>query len=1283
MAQAKNGLIYNGTGTGLNEWDGEKWNMYPTPQKSRIRSIAIGYDEKIYIGTTNDVGYYAADDSGILTYQSLLNDWTFEEKQFGETFSVAANEHGAMFLSKKHLLFWNGTELIKVDNAAVGYHRIFAIDDKFYYKSVSDEYLYVIEFIPELYLHKTEIKLETKADIRKLLKNSNGNLTMVTGKYGIYEYKNKTLNKPFPAEKYLKEVHVYNATQAKDGYYYVTTLYDGLYILNENFELEKNYRKEHGFGTNTLLSVIEDFQGNIWLSGEPNIIKLIPAHRYSHYTTESGSNMSEGLTLIRGKLTVFGDSIHQLEILEDNEKPAYFKHIVPQRKNTWGAVEFKNHLIYAGAGGVFSFKYDDEGETTNFNNIVETQFAKSLVIDVETDTLFATSAEGLFRIIYINSQWDVSKVTGLDDDIQYIAIEAGILWIGTSTQELYRVENAQHPDKENIITKFSQGDGIGANNVIPFNISSKILIGTNDGLMGYEANRVPQLQFIPEMPELFKTKGMDVYRLYEDEISNLWFRIGNRTGYLYKDKQLNWKINENLFKPFPDSGYKGFIKTARNILWFSMADGQIFRVNIDHLKNIPQQGKLNIRKITNLDTDELIYGGSGNPKLPQLDQQTNSIRINYALTNNSIANVTKNNSSQYRYRLIGSANEEFSKWSNESHKDFTLLQGGNYEFEVQSKDAWGRINVKKIKYTVLPPWYLSVVAFIIYIVLVIILIVVVAWLTQKWRTAQLEQTNKQLEKQVEERTVEVQAKAKQLEQQQILKDRFFTNVSHEFRTPLTLTIAPLEAFISDHPKMQQSSLHPIQTALKNSKKMLSLVAQVLDINRLEAGQFPLRIAQYNLSDLINTITKRFQPWAEQNKQKLLVTNIQEPTLTYFDQDQIEKCISNLISNAIKYSGDETTIVVSIIKDKSDFTGIGVTDNGIGIRKEFENNVFDRFSQDKNSEQKTEPGTGIGLALVKELMQLHHGSVELNKSKNEGCQFVLWLRNGKSHYDDSLLHEPIEILSGKEPNNKDIINIDISSPEIKNSHSADDITTLLVVDDNQELREFISSRLSSYYRILQANNGHEGLAMARSMLPDLIISDVMMPILDGLKMTKELKSNPLTKTIPIILLTAKSSKRETVTGLQSGADDYLSKPFDTSELITRVNGLINNRKLIRNSIKSQLTQKLTQLDKSSSFIEKLHSIVLSQLSNPKFNVDSLSKAMAMGRHSLNSKCKDELNKTTSQYITETRMHYALSLLKLDTHSISEIAYGTGFDSLAYFSRIFKKHYGKTPTEMRMS
>lgn len=1286
LVQGDNGYIYNATGVGINEWDGEKWHLYRNPQQSIVRSISKWHDGRIYAGTIDDIGYYQADELGRMAYYSLLENWTDEQRQIGSIWSTAANQHGVAFLSTDAIYFWDGKQLQTIAASANDKYRLFALADSFIFKNDNDALLYKIRTeakssdTPLSYdIQPTKFRLPAKAVVRKIITNNNKNIVVFTANHGIFEQQDDRLIQRVSAQEFTTDAHIYNGIQATDGYYYVVSLNHGLFIITETFEVVRQYTEEHNLGTNTLLSVMEDRQNNIWLSGMPNIIKMIPPHRYSQYSTEGKAKLIENMALINNRVVVVGDGLYGFEKPDNSLSPAFFKSLAESRTINWQVIEYKGHLVHAGSGGVFAQKTSTDISRQEPELLVEVNWARALAIDPITDTLFAATYQGLFQLRYeqVNDQWHSQRIAGIDDDLAYMAIEdSGVIWIGTSSQELYRVEHAQNMALKTQITKFSEVDGLGPNNVIPFNTSFGVVFGTNDGLMMYDLKTQPNLQFIEGFPDFFSAENHDVYRIYEDSKNRIWYRIAGLTGYVEQNLDGVWQSNDAIFKPFSEDSYKGFVLTEDNILWFSKVNGQIYRMDIERQKRLPPKGILNIRKVINSGTKQEVYGGLNQPKLPELDQQNNSIRLHYALAENSIANATT-----YRHRLLGSGLEQWSEWSSENHKDFTQLRGGNYQFQVEARDGWGRVSDVALSFSVLPVWYLSSTAWVVYIFAGILVLAATAWFSQSWRAKKLNLRNQELEHQVTLRTQEVQSKAKQLQQQQTLKDRFFANVSHEFRTPLTLTIAPLETVLTDFPNLEQSAQFSIKTALKNAQKMLTLVGQVLDINRLESGRFPLRVAEYDITDLINQIVIRFTLWAKQHQQVLISKHTEEPLLMYFDQDQLDKCLSNLVTNAIKYSGLQSKITISIVyhSNKKDLIGIEVSDTGKGVSEESEKRLFERFYQGPQSEHVSEPGTGIGLSLVKELMDLHHGKVELINQIGKGCRFVLWLNKGAQHFDQSQLLKTTQ---------KSILEDTTLTPQEPAATPASipknggDITTLLIVDDNSELRHFISLRLSSYYRIIEAVDGQQGMLKARQQLPDLIISDVMMPVMDGFTMAKNLKSEPMTQTIPIILLTAKSSKRETVEGLQTGADDYLTKPFDTSELIARITGLLQNRKRLRQDISTEyLAQKLS-VTKNTSFTEKIYIEVMSQIANPEFNIELLSNAMAMSRSSLNRKCQKEFERSANQYIVETRMQHAIKLLKENKYSISEIAYGTGYESLNYFSRSFKNHFGQSPSSFQM-
>ncbi|MBL4630320.1 MAG: hypothetical protein JKY14_03900 [Paraglaciecola sp.] len=878
ITQAKNGLIYVGTGTGITEWDGEKWHLYSTPNKSRVRSISHWRDGHIYVGTIDDIGVYKPNALGKLQFTSLVKNWTVEKRQFGEVWSTAANKDGVMFSTNKALYFWDGRQVHTVKGAPGGKHRIFALDNSFVFKPLNDALLYKISTdtssaIPIFNIENTGLALPKKTFIRSIFYNNDNNLIVVTSADGIFEKRINTLIQRVDAQLFGANNHLYNAIQASDGYYYLVSLQGDLFILDSALQLVAHYLEQHNLGANKFYSVLEDQQGSIWLSGIPNITKMTPPHKVSAFKPGTQSTIIDRLVPIYGNIVAIGDGLFQLKSSESGYAPAAFESLIPNKRIYFDAIEYKKHMVYGGSGGIFTRPIDSPN--TAFENILKTGWARSLKIDPLTGTLVVSTYEGLFLIEYNSGKWTSNKVADTDDELEFVAIEDnGVIWAGTTSQELYRIENTQFADRQTKVNKFIGTDGLGPGNVMPFKLSSGVVIATSNGLMDYQHNRTPALQFMTQFPAIFTTPKEDVFRIFEDGQGRIWYRIGQQTGYVKKDINGVWVTHSELFEPFVNNGLKDFTSASNDVIWFAQSAGNVYRLNIDLAEQVPLKGQLNIRYITNLDSKSVINGGQIlATESIKLDQTNNSIRIEFALSNNSILNPTI-----YRQRLLGSGHDEWSEWATEHHKDYTLLSGGNYEFQVEAKDDWQRIYQTELIFYVKPAWYLSHLAWGVYVLVFISLLILSGWLAQRWRNTKLKVQNRMLEKTVAERTLEINNKVQELEQQQVLKERFFANVSHEFRTPLTLTIAPLQELLREYPDLEQPMAFPVETALRNANNMLELVGQVLDINRLEAGQFPLHVAEYDIAELINLVTPRFNNWATQHQQTITICHCEEPVL---------------------------------------------------------------------------------------------------------------------------------------------------------------------------------------------------------------------------------------------------------------------------------------------------------------------------------------------------------------------------------------------------------------------
>ncbi len=544
-------------------------------------------------------------------------------------------------------------------------------------------------------------------------------------------------------------------------------------------------------------------------------------------------------------------------------------------------------------------------------------------------------------------------------------------------------------------------------------------------------------------------------------------------------------------------------------------------------------------------------------------------------------------------------------------------------------------------------------------------------------------TNKNDELLVQKRITEAQAeKLKQLDAE---KNRFFANISHEFRTPLTLTIAPLENL--SNPKYGTLTLEgkaQVDMASRNAKRLMRLVTQLMDLARFEANLFKLKPTTTSLNPFISHISSRFLGAAERYQ---ITFNVEIPDkliIARFDPEQFEKVISNLLSNAFKFTPKKGSVSISL-ENRGDTAAILVKDTGPGIDPEHLPRLFDRFYQTEKSEM--QPGTGIGLALVKEITEQHGGHVNVESEPGGGTVFTVSLP-----LKDVEVTNAVELNLLDETGYEEELLPDREEETTANfeAEDGDDRKTILVVDDNKDIRTYLSHQFSDEYNVAAAESGNRALQIIQDVLPDVIISDVMMPDGDGFTLLKNLRSNPETNFLPIILLTARAEAEDKLEGLGIGADDYLTKPFSMEEVSLRVFNLIERQKRLQKHfeiqrgdedvIKTKLSPDSVEAESTDSqYLEKVRQLIQQQMHEEDFSVEDLANRLFQSRTQLFRKLRDLAEETPSALIKRMRLERAEELLRKKAGTVSEIAYSTGFKSVAQFSTSFRKHFGKSPTQ----
>jgi len=1295
--QDADGLVYVGHTEGVSQWDGKQWFNFSTPHSTPVRSITQ-FEGTLYFGTTNDLFALQVDSAGELEAISLLPMPLQQADDFGEIWSTASNDDGVVFVASEHTFFFDGQRLRELPDAVSSKHAIFNIAGDFLYKP---RYLSNIAKLSAVQTAtgleyrnvETQISLPKEARVMEIISDINSNLIIFTERHGVFKVSNEVVVQVLAPDAFADDIQIYDAILSSDGFYYVGSTYSGLFVLDSDLNIVRHYLERDGISMDTVFSVNEDVQGNIWLTGIPNIVKMRPPHIISQL--KAGNTSTEILRLQQTPLGLFatGNGQYALQVSEKKHGTPSFVAMSSSNESSVDLMQVDDVLLKSGRGGIFELSLNqDASAIVNETKLLDVALGRPLVKD-QNGYIIASSSNGAFLFKRRNDTWEVDDFASLTGPLISVTRDNNdTLWLGSPTSELFKLANISRDGTSAAVEVLNEKDGLGLGPVNTFNIDGNAIFSNAGRLLSYADGKLQNAFEMKSALPIFDEAWLADSEIIDSLVQSfetktnperIWYRKNGRSGYFEQQSDEQWQESTAIFDAVEAGGFNDLFVTNDGILWFVRDKAEIYRVDIASAKTLPQMAPVNIRRLES--NNEAINFAASNNTLPELSPEQSDIRFSYASTDSSSPAAI-----EYRTRLGKSESTAWSSWSQEAYRDFTQLSPGRYTFEVEAVDAWQRTSAASVSFVIAAPWYLTSVAYFMYMVLGFLTLFLFAYVVQKWRTQALEAANLRLEQKVEERTKEVNEKVELLRQQQILKDRFFSNVSHEFRTPLTLTIGPLETLMTEHrAALTQPVTRLAKTALNNASKMLALVGQVLDLNRLEAGKLPLRIAQYDMAELLRNISERFESWAGQHQQQIQVVDCEEPLLLWFDLDQFDKCVSNLLSNAIKYSGENSTIQVQLVNHGS-YAEVFVRDNGVGISEGAKNKVFERFYQDNSSENVSEPGTGIGLALVKEIMEIHHGDARLcddYASKEHGCCFVLTLKSGNQHFASEQIIEPIDVASLTLRKGMQVDNMAIEEDELEGLSNGlselgvddNDVTTLLIVDDNKELLNFISLRLSASYRIIQAMNGQEGYQKACETLPDLIISDVNMPIMTGLELAQQVKANKLTQTIPIILLTAKATKREVVAGFSVGADDYLTKPFDTSELIMRVNAQINARKLVRSKYAMKQAIKAPKI-KLFSLQDKIKAVIEEQLADPSFNVEKLAALLHMSRDTLIRKCKKECGDTPLNLIVQMRMQQADELLKQQTMSVSEVAYACGFESLAYFSNRYKKHRGISPSEV---
>ncbi len=1268
IVQGGDGLIWVGTRSGYNIYDPhtDKFShQLPTPLNSS--PLTLNQIVSIYTDKKNNL-WFLTDSIGIIYYNIQQKKWLFIKKspfsliENSVTSIYEDNEGNFWCINRKGII-----EQIRLPEGKV-VKRVFSkgleIDDAFYYLYIDsdNEIWYYAELPMGLFRYnpktgETKRYLEGNSNknlnnnlVRGVIEQQKGIIWVGTdhGGINVLDKRNNTfrylLYHP-DRENSLSENVITSMFKDDQGIIWIGTFKKGLNLYHPDLIKFQHFKHEpsnkYSIGYDDVNCFAEDIKGNIWIGTNSGGLyyferKLEKFYSYKHNPKNPNSISSDVI------VSLYVDSKNILWIGSyfgglskyDGKNFTHYQH-KPNDLNSisdnkvWDIyVDTQGNFWVATLGGGLELFNPTKGTFKHFRSQSTNSVSSDYVLDIVEDKnkhLWIATAVGLnkldlrsFRFThYFHNQ---NNKDGLSNNnvICVLADSRGLIWAGTREGL-----NILDPNT-NKFTVFSTSDGLSDNiiqTIVEDNMGN-IWIGTANGITRISLVKTTESNtWNFAFTRFDKSEGLQGNEFNEKaclKLSSGEILFGGPNGF-------------NLFNP-------ANIQTNTHVPPVVITNFQIFNHNIE--VNKPFNNRIIINQsITETSVITLKY-------------KENVFSIEFAALN--FLHPQKN---KYLYKLEGFNQEWLQPDAGQYKVTYTNLDPGKYMFRVIASNddgVWNNTGTS-LEIEVLPPFYRTKWAFLIYIIVIIGLLLLA-------RKIVLDRARLQF-------NIEAAKKENQrLHELDMMKIKFFTNISHEFRTPLTLIISPLEKILKtikeNDLKNQLILIH------RNANRLLRLVNQLLDIRRMEVEEFRLNPQYADIIPFINDITHSFADIAE-NQHIQYEFNASVTSLNmYFDADKVDKIMYNLLSNAFKFTppGGKISVDIEYHKENDSYIEIRVKDTGIGIPKDKHEKIFEQFFQHDTPGNIVNQGSGVGLALVKEFVKLHQGTIELISEPEKGSCFMVKL--------PVLTTEEVN----ESPIKEEILPIEIIEPieELQNKHKP---FSILIIEDNHDLRFYLKDNLRHKYTVYEASDGENGYKMTLKLFPDLIISDIILPGINGIDICKKIKTDRRTSHIPVILLTARSDAEQKLEGFNAGADDYITKPFAYEILESRIRNLIRQRENLRKLFHKQIeiepsAIEIVSLDKK--FIQKAIEIVEKNIDNTEFSVEELSHELGMSRVNLYKKILSLTGKTPIEFIRVIRLKRAAQLLKGSQLTISEIAYKVGFNNPKYFTKYFKEEFGVLPS-----
>ncbi|MFD1616275.1 ATP-binding protein [Gelatiniphilus marinus] len=1050
---------------------------------------------------------------------------------------------------------------------------------------------------------------------------------------------------------------------------------DGLYKINNKTGDISIYKKDNAnkfsLNSNTILHINEDNHQNIWIVTNHGTVDVAPKPNtiIKHHNGSNSNIPLRTLSVFKSNTGILwigtdGTGLTKVEkgtnkttsYFNDNKNGFYVQSITEDDKNNIWFGTYKNGLWF------------HDTKLNSFKKIPVINSKNQKATDIRTVFKDSKGRIWVGSNIALNlyndklnliASFSIKDKKGLNGIILESILEdaKNNIWLGMQGGGLFKFNENSNTIKNSTFTNYNGDYDQVANGVKSMCIGKE----NNLWLVTYTGKLFTFNTSTKTYTDLSHIKSLNpnLNAIISEDPNNIW--ISSSKGIQHFNTKTNSITTFYTSDGFQNNYYmpRSAFKEKNGILYFGSKEGVNF---FDPKKLTKEKPKpklfINNIQVLNKPAEVLLENQitSDVYKLNSLYLESNqsSFTVKFA----AIDNILNPNFS-YSYKLDG-FDKDWKTTHTEGLATYTNIPPGQYVLDIKASEM-NQTNVisrKKLAITIKPSFWNTPLAYALYLVLFILLMYGIS----KWYYLR----KKLLINKISRR------KENQLHDD---KMNFFTKMSHEIQTPITLILGPIDDMYKRAETEGNMLLKERLSIIKTNAIRLSRIARELTlIKNKELDRLKLSVTKNNLyTDLIH-ICSSFKELARNKNIDFSLNCPKNIENTWYDKDKLEHILYNLLSNAFKFTPKEGNIQLSVAPlNKKSYVKITVSDSGPGINKDELNKIFEIFYRSESNNEAN--GTGVGLALTKELVNLHKGKIKAESNIGHGCTFTVKLPISEKHYSDT---ERITHSNSNEPLLNTTENIDLKPSEVLDKTKK----TILIVEDNFELQNFLKDLFNKQFNILLAENGQEGFYYAKNNIPDLIISDVMMPIMDGIEMCKNIKKNNLTKHIPIILLTAKNSTKAKIEGLKTGAIEYINKPFNTNELLLKVNNIFASKEDIISKFRKELINKPEiKINKSQDeiFLEKLVAVVNERLKDPSFKVEELTTALNMSYSSLYRKCLTLTGLKLIDFVKTLRLKKAAILLLKYGYTISEVAYMVGYNNPKYFSKNFKSQFSITPKE----